>query len=156
MRIAKELRRFLDRELVPYELLAHPRTETSTETAAVTGVTGEALAKAVVIDDQRRFMVAIIPATHRLELGTLHQRLGQPVGLATEAEVRLLFEDCEDGAVPGLAQAYGLDVVVDDALLDLDDVYFEAGNHADLVHVTGDKFRDLMSSAEHGEISRHV
>jgi Ala-tRNA(Pro) deacylase len=156
MRIATELRRFLDREFIPYELLSHPKTDTSTETAAVTGVTGDALAKAVVIDDQTRFMAAIIPATHRLELGTLHQRLGQHVGLATEAEVRLLFADCEDGAVPGLAQAYGLDVVVDDALLHLDDVYFEAGNHAHLVHVTGNMFRGLMSSVDHGEISRHV
>ena len=156
MRIAKGLRRFLDRESVPYELLPHPRTDTSNETAAVTGLAGASVAKAVVIDDRQRFMVAVIPATHRLELGTLHERLGQPVGLATEAEVRLLFEDCEDGAVPGLGQAYGLDVLVDDALLGLDDVYFEAGNHADLVHVTGDMFRGLMSTADHGEFSRHV
>jgi Ala-tRNA(Pro) deacylase len=78
------------------------------------------------------------------------------VGLATEAEIRLLFEDCEDGAVPGLGQAYGLDVLVDDALLELNHVYFEAGSHSELVHVTGDMFRGLMSSADHGEFSKHV
>jgi Ala-tRNA(Pro) deacylase len=156
MRISKGLRRFLDNESVPYELLPHPKTDTSTESAAAAGVAGDRLAKAVVIEDQRRFIVAVIPSTHRLELGVLHERLGQQVGLATEAEVRLLFEDCEDGAVPGLGQAYGLDVLVDDALLDLDDVYFEAGNHADLVHVTGDMFRGLMSTADHGEFSSHV
>ena len=119
-------------------------------------VAGDRLAKAVVIEDQSRFLVAVIPSTHRLELGALHERLGDQVGLATEAEVRLLFDDCDDGAVPGLAQAYGLDVLVDDALLAQDDVYFEAGTHADLIHMTGAMFRDLMSTAEHGEFSRHV
>jgi Ala-tRNA(Pro) deacylase len=58
--------------------------------------------------------------------------------------------------VPGLGQAYGLDVLVDDALLTQDDVYFEAGSHADLVHMTGEMFRGLMRSADHGEISKHV
>jgi Ala-tRNA(Pro) deacylase len=156
MRISEGLRRYLDRESVPYELLRHPKTDTSTEAAAASGVAGDRVAKAVVIEDQRRFLVAVIPSTHRLELGSLHERLGQQVGLATEAEVRLLFEDCEDGAVPGLGQAYGLDVLVDDALLTQDDVYFEAGSHADLVHMTGEMFRGLMRSADHGEISKHV
>ena len=156
MRISDGLRRYLDSASVPYELLRHPRTDTSTETAASAGVAGDRLAKAVVIEDRWRFLVAVIPSTHRLELGALHERLGEQVGLATEAEVRLLFDDCEDGAVPGLAQAYGLDVLVDDALLGQDDVYFEAGTHADLIHLTGEMFRDLMSNAEHGEFSRHV
>jgi Ala-tRNA(Pro) deacylase len=156
MRISKGLKRFLDSESIPYELLPHAKTDTSTETAAAAGVAGDRLAKAIVIDDSRRFMVAVIPSTHRLELGTLHKTLGEQVGLATEAEVRLLFDDCEDGAVPGLGQAYGLEVLVDDALLELDDVYFEAGNHSDLVHVTGEMFRGLMSAADHGEFSRHV
>ena len=156
MRISEGLRRYLERVSVPYELLRHPRTATSTETAAAAGVAGDRLAKAVVIEDRWRFLVAVIPSTHRLELGALHERLGEQVGLATEAEVRLLFDDCEDGAVPGLAQAYGLDVLVDDALLAQDDVYFEAGTHADLIHMTGEMFRDLMSTADHGEFSHHV
>ena len=37
-----------------------------------------------------------------------------------------------------------------------DDVYFEAGTHADLIHMTGEMFRDLMSTADHGEFSHHV
>ncbi|MFO7287974.1 MAG: hypothetical protein C0P79_014055, partial [Gammaproteobacteria bacterium] len=48
---------------------------------------------------------------------------------------------------------YGLDVAVDDALLELDDVYFEAGDHCELVHISGDAFRSLMAAALHGRFS---
>jgi Ala-tRNA(Pro) deacylase len=36
------------------------------------------------------------------------------------------------------------------------DVYFEAGDHEALVHVTGEDFLRLMADAPRGEISHHV
>jgi Ala-tRNA(Pro) deacylase len=135
---------------MPYELVRHPRTLTSTETAQAAGVPGDRLAKPVVVEDDERYMVVVIPASHRLKFTALHNALGRQCGLATEREVEALFEDCERGAVPAVAQAYGLDVFVDDALLGLDDVYFEAGDHVELVHLNGDDFRRLMRDATHG------
>ena len=91
-------------------------------------VPGDRLAKSVVIEDADRYWVVLIPSTRRLDFTSLHRALGRQVGLATEEEVRALFGDCAPGAVPALAQAYGL-VLIDDALLDVDDVCFEAGDH---------------------------
>jgi Ala-tRNA(Pro) deacylase len=56
--------------------------------------------------------------------------------------------------MPPFGDAYGLRVLVDDALLDEDDVYCESGDHTQLVHVAGQTFRALMSRAEHGHFSR--
>jgi len=153
MRIAAALQRYLDEAGVEYELVEHPRSVTSKATAGAAGIDENRVAKAVVLEDRRRFLAVMIPASRRVHFTTLHEHLGRHVGLATEDEVRLLFDDCAPGAVPGTPQAYGLDVLVDDALLAADDVYFESGSQTDLVHVSGATFRDLMATADHGTFS---
>ncbi|MFS8608105.1 MAG: YbaK/EbsC family protein [Gammaproteobacteria bacterium] len=153
MGMAGTLRDYLDRHAVAYELLRHSRTRTSSETAEAAHVSGDRLAKPVVIEDDDRYLVVVIPASQRIDFTALHRAFGRQLGLATEPEVETLFRDCAPGAVPALAQAYGLDVAVDDALLELDDVYFEAGDHCELVHISGDAFRSLMASALHGQFS---
>lgn len=153
MRIAAALQRYLDQTGIEYDLVEHAHSVTSKETADAAGVDEDRVAKAVVLEDRKRFLAVMIPASRRVHFTTLHEHLGRHVGLATEDEVRLLFDDCAPGAVPGTPQAYGLDVLVDDALLASDDVYFESGSHTDLVHVSGAAFRDLMATAEHGVFS---
>jgi hypothetical protein len=56
--------------------------------------------------------------------------------------------------VPALGAAYGLKVVVDDSLAQLSDIYFEAGDHSNLVHVSGTSFQKLMANARHGKFTR--
>lgn len=150
MGIAATLREYLDRHAVHYELLHHAEAAGSTRTAEAAHVPGNRLAKPVVIEDADRYVVILIPATRRLDFTALHRTFGTQVGLATEPEVESLFKDCAPGAVPAIAQAYGLEVAVDEELLGLDDVYFEAGDHRELVHVSGDAFRALMNGAPHG------
>jgi len=82
--------------------------------------------------------------------------LQRNLGLATENELAGLFKDCELGAIPPIGPAYGIEIVVDDSLLQEDDVYFEAGDHEELIHVSGKQFQDLVAGARHGHFSRHV
>lgn len=116
-------------------------------------VPGDQLAKPVVIEDADRYLVVLIPASRRIDFTALRSVLGRQLGLATEPEVETLFRDCAPGAVPAIAQAYGLDVAVDDALFGLEDVYFEAGDHNELVRLSGEAFRNLMAAAPHGHFS---
>jgi Ala-tRNA(Pro) deacylase len=39
-------------------------------------------------------------------------------------------------------------------LAGLTDIYFEAGDHDDVVHMSGDAFLDLLSDSLHGRFSR--
>ena len=156
MTIAPRLKRFLDERAVRYELVHHPATHSSRETAAAADVDGEQLAKGVLVESAARFLLVVIPAAHRLELGSLHRALGEEIGLATRPEVERTFADCLEGAVPAAGQAYGLEVLVDDALLDANDVYFEAGDRSELVKMSGTDFRDLMRSEGHGRFSVHA
>ena len=66
------------------------------------------------------------------------------------------FRDCAVGAVPPLGAAYNIPTVVEDSLLSAPEVWFEAGDHEDLVHVRGAAFLSLLAGARHGSFAaRH-
>jgi Ala-tRNA(Pro) deacylase len=69
---------------------------------------------------------------------------------ATEDEAVALFQDCERGAMPALAPAYGLEAVVDEHLDHEEEVWLEAGDHQHLIHMSGPQFKELMAGARHG------
>ena len=156
MGIAITLKEFLDDHGVDYRIVRHPHTPSSNRTAEAAHVPGDHLAKAVVLEEEGHYLLAALPATHRLKLGNLHRSLGELVGLATEKEVAELFDDCEPGAVPALGRAYGIETLLDDALANQEDVYIEAGDHETLVRMTGKSFRDLLGQVRHGAFSAHI
>lgn len=156
MTMAHTLQEFLESHDVAYDLVEHPRTLSSARTAQAAHVPGDRLAKSVLLEDERGYLMAVIPATHRLDLGRLHRQLNRKVGLAVENEVAELFRDCDRGAIPAIGAAYRVETVVDDALLQQPDVYFEAGDHEALVHVSGREFSLMMAGLPHGQFTHHV
>jgi Ala-tRNA(Pro) deacylase len=156
MAIPITLREYLDSCGVSYEVIPHRYSSTSLDTAQAAGVSGETIAKSVVLEDDNGYVMAVIPATHHIELGQLGHQLHRHLGLATEQELSQLFSDCDLGAIPPVGQAYGMDVVLEDCLSDCSDIYFEAGDHTDLIHLRGEDFQRLMHNAKHGQFSRHL
>jgi Ala-tRNA(Pro) deacylase len=81
--------------------------------------------------------------------------MGRRLELAGEQEASRLFPDCEIGAIPPLGDAYGQEVLVDEALIGVDPVLFEGGDHKTLVKITGADFARLMAGARRATISAH-
>ncbi|MCF6338732.1 MAG: YbaK/EbsC family protein [Gammaproteobacteria bacterium] len=156
MAVAATLREYLNRWGVEYEVVPHAHTGSSLETAEAAHVPGDKLAKCVMTGDYRGYLMVVVPASHEVEFSLLDEQLDRRLELATEEELADIFVDCELGAIPPLGEAYGIDVAVDRRLAECDDVYFEAGDHAELLHLRGEDFRDLMAGAEHGDYSRHL
>jgi len=154
MAMANALELYLIKNRIRYDVMTHPFTECSMATAHAAGIPAACLAKSVVLRDDKGFLVAIIPATRRLQLGYIRRMLVRPVRLATESEMRPLFRDCATGAIPPLGPAYGLEVIIDDCLTEQHEIFFEAGDHQELIHVTGMDFNRLLPDALHGRISR--
>ena len=102
------------------------------------------------LEDERGYVMAILPASQRIALPRLNHTLRRTLELASEAEIARLFADCEIGAVPPLGAPYGIPTVIDDSLLNLPEVYFEAGDHEDLVHMRGAAFLTLLAGSRHG------
>jgi Ala-tRNA(Pro) deacylase len=156
MSISAAVKDYLDRHNVRYEVIVHSPTKDSAHTAQAARVPGDQLAKAVVLEDDSGYLMAVVPATHQLDLQALDRELNREFTLASEREVAELFKDCDLGAIPPLGRAYGIDMVVEQSLGDASHVYFEAGDHSSLIHVSGSQFRKLMADSPHRHISHHT
>ena len=153
MAIALTLHEYLEDSHIPYEVTSHKKTDCSAKTAEVSHVPASQLAKGVVVKWDDFYILAVIPASRRLDMNRLKTVIGEPVKLASEQEVSMLFPDCKTGAVPVIGPAYKIASIVDRRLDDQDEVYFEGGDHRSLVHVNGDQFDLLMYGMPHARLS---
>jgi Ala-tRNA(Pro) deacylase len=147
MNALHRMERFLDEHMIPFDLMAHPHSQTSAETARAAGVTLDRVAKGVLLDSMDCQMVAMIPADQEVQLGKLRQDVGVEFSLADEASVSRLFPECDPGVVPGLPNAWGVEMVWDDALMAQPDVYLEAGDHERLLHIETRYLREAFGDA---------
>jgi len=153
MAIARTLKSYLDDHHVPYDTVHHAHTETAMDSARSADIPLHQMAKAVVLEDEKGYVVTVLPSNNRLDLEWVNDELERHLELASEPELRGLFSDCATGAVPALSEAYGLDVLWDDHLKPVNDIYIEAGDHENLIHLHGEDFRRLMSRMPHSIIS---
>ena len=153
MGIAMTLQQYLDDNHVAYDVTTHKKTGCSSMTARASHVSGDSLAKGVVLKWGGTHILAVLPASRHIELDKIRGIVDGPVTLASEQEASQLFPDCEVGAVPALGVAYKLASVVDERLEDRDDIYFEGGDHCSLVHISGEQFDRLMYGVPHGRFS---
>ena len=155
MTIAPTLKSYLDEKNIDYDVMSHDTTYTSSKTAQASHVPGDSLAKGVVLSREGGFTLAVVPASCNVSLDAVANYIDGPVELATEEEIEALFPDCEVGAIPPLGDAYGLEMIVDDSLDERADVYFEAGDHKNLIHLSGDLFHKTHETCPHGHIAVH-
>lgn len=149
MNALHRIERYLDAHLIPFDIVLHPHSQTSAETARAAGLDPARLAKGVLLEGRDCQMVAMIPASQEIHLGKLGLDHGVQFSLADEAKVGKLFADCEPGVIPGLPNAWGVEMVWDDALMAMPDIYLEAGDHQRLVHVETRYLREMFEDAPH-------
>lgn len=154
MAVSKQLRTEMQRDDLAFEPIEHMRTFDMARAAHAAHVSGRNVAKAVVVKEQDHCFLAVLPASKRIDMISLGKLLGNSATLASEEEAAARFPDCEFGAIPPLGAAYGLDMMVDDDLLETDEVYFEGGDHRTLVAVNGATWRRLMKDARHASFSK--
>jgi Ala-tRNA(Pro) deacylase len=144
MAIASTVSNYLVAQGVEYDVLTHPHTATSGESAQAAHVPGSRLAKSVVLEDEQGFLMVVLPSSRQVNMQELHRQLNRNLVLATENELGGLFADWEIGALPPIGSAYGVETVVDDAIAEQPDIFFEAGDHEQLIHVTAETFQALL------------
>src|SRR5262249_18526090 len=90
------------------ETLPHPPAYTSQRLAKYLHVPGRQVAKSVLLKGPAGYALAILPATHRIDMNLLGLYLGQPLRLANCDELALVFTDCEWGMAAPFGSRYGL------------------------------------------------
>jgi Ala-tRNA(Pro) deacylase len=156
MGIAMKLSDYLAANGVPYEVVKHAHSGNSMQSARASNVPARCVAKAVVLEDKNRAVMAVLPASRRLQLREVQANNGPDLHLATETDLKGLFLDCEPGAVPPLGSVYGIETIWDDSLMEQPEIYFEAGDHETLVHMKTSDFIGLMKGARHMAFSAQM
>jgi len=100
-------------------------------------------------DHESRKVMAVLPANHKVSLRSLGDKLNRELHLIKEQEIYQMFDDCQHGAIPSLGAAYNLEAVYDDLLVEAKEIYFEAGDHSNLVRMNRDDFIKLIKDAKH-------
>jgi Ala-tRNA(Pro) deacylase len=99
----------------------------------------------VIAKVDERFVMMVLPANWKVDTKRLKTVFGTShVRLATEEEFQGLFPDCQMGAMPPFGNLYGLEVYVDRALTEDEEIVFQAGTHVDAVKLRYRDFADLV------------
>ncbi len=153
MAISRTVTDYLQAHRVRYAVFPHPRTHSSRETAESVVISAQQLAKAVVLSDAHGYLMAVVPSDRHVSMPRLSQLLGRRLELAAEGRIAPVFKDCEVGAIPPMGPAYGMETILDDSLVGEPVVYFEAGDHEEVIQVDGETFLSLLKSARHGQFT---
>lgn len=153
MAIAATLQKYLDDQGVSYQLVPHEQTTTSEATAKTSHISGDSLAKGVLLRDQQGYWLAVLPTSRHARLTDLRDDLGERLDLASEQEIATVFRDCSRGAIPPFGECYGLDMVVDTSIDQQPDIYCEGGDHATLIRMSQAEFSRLNGRARHASFS---
>jgi Ala-tRNA(Pro) deacylase len=146
MAMIKKLKELFDEAKVSYEVYNHPLAYTAQEIAQRQHFSGDQMAKVVMLEVDKRLVMAVITASQKVHLMTVRASLGAAeVRLATEDEFVSRFPDCEIGAMPPFGNLFGLPVYVDPAVTQDESIYFNAGNHVQTVRIRYDDFEKLAA-----------
>ena len=140
-----KVRAFLDSHGVKYVVISHSKAFTAQGIAAISHIPGRELAKSVIVKLDGDLAMAVLPASYQVDLEALRRATGVQVAeLATEAEFKRHFPDCETGAMPPFGNLYGIPVYVDETLAQDREIAFNAGSHYELIKLAYDDFARLV------------
>ena len=143
---AQKLKEFLDERNVEYITISHSPAYTAQRIAELTHIPGKELAKTVIVKLDGEFAMAVLPASHRVDLDYLRRGVkAENVEVASEAEFKDLFPDCEVGAMPPFGNLYDMDVYVAEKLSEDEEIAFNSGSHTELVKLSYQDFEKLVS-----------
>ncbi len=135
------IREFLRSRHVPHETLLHSPSPTAAHLAQSVHVSGGRVAKSVLVRVGTEYVLAVLPATHRIDLIRLGSAL-QATGLAiaSEDELEVVFLDCERGAIPPFGSLYHLRTVVDASLSGGNEIVIEGNSRHEGIRL---RYRDF-------------
>jgi len=136
--------KYLKSNRVRFQLRHHPARYTAQEVAAAEHISGEEVAKVVILKADERHVMCVLPATCIVDMEQAAEAIGAgQVSLATEDEIGHIFPDCEVGAMPPFGAEYDLETFVDTRLAEDDEILIPAGTHEDSVRLAWTDYQRL-------------
>lgn len=145
---------YLKKNKINYQVVHHQPSSRSYQSSLLAHVEAEKLAKAILLKKGPDYLLAVLPASRSLDMHGVRKEFGEQIEMASEDELAACFPDCKRGAVPPFGSIYGYSNIVDKKLLSQRDIYFEAGDHQDLVKISENDFEKMLADASFTEISK--
>jgi Ala-tRNA(Pro) deacylase len=133
----------LAEQQVAFESLPHPLAFTAQKLAKYLRVPGSRVAKSVLLKGPTGHLLAVLPATHRVDTERLSRLLDGPVRVTAGREVALVFCDCEWGVVPPFGTLYGLCTLLEETITPDTPLVFETHTHVQAVRLLCRDFERL-------------
>jgi Ala-tRNA(Pro) deacylase len=147
------MKHFLENRHVPFEVITHEEAYGAQHLASALHTPGQEVAKTVLLraDHDYSYVVAVLPATHMIDMEQLSKSLGgAELELATEIEIAERCPDCEFGVLPPFGSHYGAQTVVDESLTKDEYITFESDKHTQAVRMKYAEYYDF----EHPLVAR--
>jgi Ala-tRNA(Pro) deacylase len=155
MSMAARIRDYLDSNKVSYQPISHPQAFEASNVAHTLHVPEGQFAKAIVLRADGHRVMAVLPASQRLNMHELKEALGvKHLEMTPESELAKLCGECELGAFPPFGQLYGMDVWIDRNLAGSEEIIFNAGTHTDALRMKYSDYARLANphSAKFAEV----
>jgi|SRR5438876_4091832 len=141
----KKLKEHLDNQKIKYISVTHSPAFTAMEVAQSTHIPGRELAKVVMVVIDGNMAMAVVPATRKVDLNLVREAAGaHEAKLASEAEFKTRFPDCETGAMPPFGNLYEMDVFAARQLAEDEQIAFNAGSHTEVIKMAYQDFERLV------------
>jgi Ala-tRNA(Pro) deacylase len=137
MALNQRLQQLLDQLGVPYSVIPHKPADTAMGVAHTAHLAGRRVAKVVIVRDRDgQDIMVVIPAIEHVDHQAVRRVTGhEGIQLEDEKALKVLFPDCEVGAMPPFGALYDIPMYLDRCLAREEDIYFQGGNHHELVRM---------------------
>ena len=143
--VLQQLTTYLDNAHVNYQIHTHELAFTAQEIAERSHINGMSFAKTVIVRADGQLTMLVMPAPYNIDFDNIAEAMQcQSVQLAFEYEFEDEFPDCERGAMPPFGNLFHMPVFIAEDLTKQDHIYFNAGDHRDLVELAFSDFQQLV------------
>jgi Ala-tRNA(Pro) deacylase len=135
MLMPERLESHLDQNHIAYSLILHGPTPSAQVAASLMHLPGKAVAKSVALCTREHVLLAILPASYRINFEKLSAVVGDKVQMLEQEKCNEEFPDCETGAIPPFGELYDVPVFLDAALAEDAEIVFGAGTLSESVRM---------------------
>jgi Ala-tRNA(Pro) deacylase len=142
MAIPKSVKTYLDKKMKKYDHLAHKTIYTAYDAAQTLKRELKEIAKSLLIAADKAYVIAVLPAHMRLDLGKLKQSLKVKKVSIPNEKLMLKVLKIKPGTMTAFGSLHKLEVWVDRNLLKTKAAIFSAGSFTDSVRL---KVKDFIA-----------
>ena len=144
---------YLNSHHAKYSIEVHSPAYTAPEVAERVHIHGINMAKVVVLKIEGKLSLMVVPSHYHVTCEALAAEIGvHEVNIASEAEFKSSFPDCELGAIPPFGELWNMDVCMSTAFHRDSDIAFNAGSWSELIRMPCLEYVKIASPVlvEHG------